>query len=106
MDSRVIRIMEANDVFYFNYDVREMFEKHKNEGDYFFFVIEDDNEEIIGYLIAKKNATKVHIIKIEVTEDVSNKKMYEKVAIPQFCKYVKHIKNCDGTPSIFRVSVD
>lgn len=100
-----IRVMEKKDLRDAVYGAKEMFEEYGHHGDYFFFVIED-GEENIGYLIAKKEEdNKLVILQFEVAEEVSaDKADYEKSAVSQLYDYVKGIKGVNGTRTIFQIS--
>lgn len=99
-----IRVMEEKDLRDAVYGAKEMFREYGHHGDYFFFVIEEDNEDI-GYLIAKKEDNKIAILKLEVSEEVkANKAAYEKLATAQLYDYIKHIKGRDGNRTIYMVS--
>lgn len=99
---KVIRLMEAKDLFEVP-DARKEFEKHSTYGDYFFFVIEDEKEEIIGYLIAQKDGTKVIIRKLEVDDTVEDKELYKNTAVSNLYHYVKDIKNPAGKRTCYNV---
>lgn len=101
----VIRLMDKKDLFNVP-EARKEFEEHGNHGDYFFFVIENDQREILGYMIAKKEDEKnvVEVKQIEV-EEVEEKQLYINRAIANLFDYVMQIRNCDGTTIVRDVRV-
>lgn len=98
----VLRLMEKKDLFDVP-DARKEFEEHGHHGDYFFFVIEDDNKEIIGYLIAKKEGSKAEIKIISLPKE--KEKEYRNTAISNLYDYVKKIKDSQGRRIFFQVGI-
>lgn len=91
----VLRLMDERDLFDVP-DARKEFEQHGHHGSYFFFVIMDyDQENIIGYLIAKKNGEQVLIETFSIEEE--KKEEYRSTVLSNLNKYVREIKDCAGT---------
>lgn len=100
--TNVLRIMEEKDLPYVP-DVREKFEQYGHHGSYFFFVIEDENEEIIGYLLAEKEKEKAVIKKLELPKTFEKREEYRNTAIANLYDYVKKIKGSEGKRCFFQV---
>lgn len=98
----VIRLMEEKDLPFVP-EAREKFRKYGHHGDYFFFVIEGDNEEIIGYLIAKKEGVKAVIRELKLFDAVEQKELYRNTAVSNLYEYLKQIKTSEGKRSFFQV---
>lgn len=100
--ANVLRLMEEKDLPYVP-KVREKFEEYGHHGSYFFFVIQDENEEIIGYLLAKKEETKAVIKELEIPETFEKREEYRNTAISNLYDYVKRIKGCEGKRCFYQV---
>lgn len=100
--ANVLRLMEDKDLPYVP-KVREKFEKYGHHGSYFFFVIEDDNEEIIGYLVAEKEDTKAVIKELELPKTFEKREEYRSTAISNLYDYVQKIKGSEGKRCFFQV---
>lgn len=91
----VLRLMDERDLFDVP-DARKEFEKHGHHGNYFFFVILDYNQEnIIGYLIAKKNGEQVLIETFSIENE--EKEDYRSTILSNLNNYVREIKTFEGT---------
>lgn len=99
----VLRLMEEKDLLDVP-EARKEFEEHGHYGSYFFFVIEDDNKEVIGYLIAKKENEKVVITKFDLPKVFEKKLEYQNTAISNLYDYVKRIKGTEGKNCFTQVS--
>jgi len=104
INESVIRLMEAKDLFEVP-EARKKFEKHSTHGDYFFFVIHDETETIVGYLIAQREGNKVLVKELEVNDTVQDKRRYRNVALSNLYDYVKNIRGTDGKRICYQVSV-
>lgn len=92
---KVIRVMEEKHLFDVP-DAREEFEKHGYHGNYFFFVIEDYPEHVVGYLIAKAEENKVLITTVQFSEKLENEEDYKNTAFSNLSEYVSNIRNGKG----------
>ena len=105
----VIRLMETKDLLAVP-DARKEFEKHGTHGDYFFFVIvklnssEDTDEEIIGYIIAKKEEKKLRIKTFSLDESLNQERyLYKNTAFSNLYDYVEKIKCKNNERFIFQI---
>ena len=88
----VLRIMEEKDLF----DVpnaRKCFEENSRSSNYFFFVIENENKEVIGYLIAKREGCQAIITEFEVEGNKKEKELYKNTAISNLYTYIRGIRD-------------
>lgn len=92
---KVIRVMEKKHLFDVP-DARKEFEEHGYHGNYFFFVIEDYPEHVVGYLIAKGEEDKVLITDLKLSDEFKDKEEYRSAAFSNFTEYVKNIRNGRG----------
>lgn len=99
----IIRLIDEWDL----YDVpaaREEFEEHGHKGNYFFFVVKDDNKNTVGYFIAKAREKEVVIETLDLFDELEEKQDYRGTIISNLREYIKEIKNCSGTRMFFNVS--
>ena len=103
MEEIYIRIMEKKDLFDVP-DAWNEFEKHGNDANYFFFVIENEDKKVIGYLIAEKEKYKAVIKKLQLPSTLEDKGFYQNMVMSKLFNYIKKIKNCEGKRIFFQVS--
>lgn len=103
--NNVIRLMEEKDLFSVP-DARESFENHGYCGDYFFFVIENQIGDVIGFIVAKKEDEKAIIQKLQMEKEIQDKELYQNLAISNLYEYVKNIRDCDGKQILLHVSTN
>lgn len=100
----VIRVMEEKDLLEVP-NARKLFEKFQHDFGYFFFVIEDDSKEIVGYLIAKSEGTKVVIRELYFSGAIKEKYLYQNTAFSNLYEYIRKIRNCNGERIFYQVSI-
>lgn len=101
-----IRLMETADTSYFP-QIKSEFKENGHHGDYFFFVILDVNQQIVGCFVAKKKEVKVLIKKFYFLDDVKeeDKRTFKNAAFSNLYEYIKCIKSCDGKRVFYQVSI-
>ena len=93
----IMRVMENKDLFDVP-DAREEFEEHGRKGNYFFFVIEDEPYNVIGYLIAEKEEEKVIVKTLDLPDSFAEMQYFVNLVRKKLYDYVAAIKTCNGTP--------
>jgi len=99
----VLRLMEEKDTLQIP-NLKEEFRKYAHHGDYFFCVIEDKNEDIVGYLVAEKKDEKLVITTLNLSATLEERNTYYNAAISNLYDYVKEIKNCEGKRIFYQVT--
>lgn len=100
----IVRIMEKRDTYSVP-EIRELFEEYGYRGDYFLCVIENDNQEKVGYLVARKEKEKLVVTKLHFFEDVEDKQAYRRAAFANLYQYITNIKGSEGKRMFYQVSV-
>ena len=104
-----IRLMDETDLSTVP-EVKESYEKHFKSGDYFFFIIEENNPDslensVIGFITAKRNGRKIKGNKKFIMELGNKKWIYGKEVELKFFEYLDKLFDFDGTHSVYQISV-